>query len=131
MNTRFKVGDVVYDSLLTKEKGIVTVIEPHCLRITVLFENDNNSTRYYNFNGALNFFMAPTLSFKPYTLQGFTQEREIEKGTLVYVRRYRNGNWGIRFYSHKENGMHFCFVDQLKNGAMESWNYVETENPLL
>ena len=129
MKEMFKVGDVVYDSLLAKEKGIITAIEPHCLRITVLFINDY--TRYYNLNGTLNGFILPTLSFKPYTLQGFTQEREIEKGTLVYVRDNIIHNWGIRFYSHKENDKHFCFKEQIRSGDTEPWEYVETENPLL
>jgi hypothetical protein len=81
MQTKFKVGDEVWDSVFyPKQKGIVDEIdicEDDDYPIHVIF--NNNSYVCYNINGCLsnNGTAISTLSFTPYEVEfkGFTQDR--------------------------------------------------------
>jgi len=62
------------------------------------------------------------------------KDQPIEKDTLVYYRESEDGTWRVGYYSHFENGKHFCFNRSLKSyesGAFAPWNIVTTENPLI
>lgn len=88
----FKIGDTVYHYEFGK--GVVT-------------RDTNRWLHEVSFdNGCYNQPVNPSLlSFTPYTLQGFTQERpyEYKKGDLVLCCHDINvldPRWFIRFYSH-------------------------------
>jgi len=56
----------------------------------------------------------------------------IPKDTLVWCKYSELGTWNQRFYSHFENGKHYCFYDQKKStqtGYINSWNIVTDINP--
>ena len=117
------VGKTVYwgnrEGTITKE-GIDT--------IHVLFE-----ARYYYFykDGRLYDDMPPVLSFTPY--ESPKLEKQIEKDTFVWCRQSDTDLWTARYYSHMSNGMHFCFINQLKSHQTNSdpgyWAIVQTESP--
>jgi hypothetical protein len=62
------------------------------------------------------------------------KEQPIEKDTIVYYKDFDHHNWGIGYYSHFENGMHFVFDSSKKSTQTTEytrWSIVTTENPLL
>lgn len=62
------------------------------------------------------------------------KEQPIEKDTLVWFRDNEDEFWKFGYYSHFENGKHFCFIYSKKSTETEqltSWNIATTENPLL
>lgn len=64
--------------------------------------------------------------------QSPAENKSIPKDTLVYVRDRRDAEWEIRFYSHCDNGIHYCFYDQKTSKQTDSvsrWRYVKTESP--
>ena len=127
----FKKEDIVYWQDL---KGVV--IDDNNDKdypIEVDFKSDSD---YINFTSDGRYFeyLPPVLSHTPYTLNGFTQNKVIQKDTLVWVRNNVNNCWNIRFYSHFEYGKHYCFNSQKtskETNEIEDWEFVETENPLL
>jgi hypothetical protein len=57
---------------------------------------------------------------------------QIPKDTLVWVKNCENNVWQQRFYSHFENGKHYCFLYQRKSNETKEtagWNIVTTKNP--
>jgi hypothetical protein len=59
-------------------------------------------------------------------------KKVIPKDTLVWCKNNEIDVWEQRFYSHFENGKHFCFVGQKKsNKTTETtpWNIVTDKNP--
>ena len=82
MKTVFKVGMEVYDNIFfPNSKGEVVRIDKHidCERVIVQFDCLNYELSYtekgrltFTYNGA-----TPTLSTKPYTLQGFEQKAPV------------------------------------------------------
>ena len=129
--TKFKKGDIVYWQDL-KGKVIDVVICNTFYPIRVRFYNG----RVENFttDGRLYSNIPPVLSHTPYTLNGFSQNEVIEKDTLVWVRDSSDGIWHQRFYSHFENGIYVCFLDQKTSKETNNtnpWRFVETENPLI
>jgi hypothetical protein len=62
------------------------------------------------------------------------KEQPIEKDTLVWFRDSSGMAWSFGYYSHLENGKHYCFDYSKKSTETNSttnWNIVTTENPLL
>lgn len=62
------------------------------------------------------------------------KEEPIKKDTLVWYRNAEGMSWMVGYYSHFEDGQHFCFVASKKStetDALASWNIVTTENPLI
>lgn len=130
--TKLKKGDIVYWQDLQGE--VIDVINGtiSCY-IKVKFNNDNNIT-YFTIDGRLYSNTPIVLSHTPYTLNGFSQNEVIEKDTLVWVRMYEYFEWQMRYYSHFENGQHYCFDWQQtskETNNINSWNYLETTNPLI
>ena len=79
---KFKVGDVVYDSVnygSIKGEVINIILNNGDYCVDVLFEDNRNPNRFYNQNGCLQYKNNPTLSFTPYEVitefKGFSQER--------------------------------------------------------
>jgi hypothetical protein len=91
----------------------------------------NGSIYYFYTDGRLYQNTPPILSFVPYNIPKF--EQPIEKDTLVWCRDSVEEIWSARYYSHNNNGVHYCFNDQLKshqtNNRPISWNIVQTESP--
>jgi hypothetical protein len=93
-----------------------------------------------DFNGIIYFFytdgrlykkLPPVLSFVPYDIPKF--ELPIEKDAFVWCKNSDNECWSARYYSHMEDGVHYCFLDQLKshqtNNPPRPWSIVQTESP--
>lgn len=130
METKFKKGDIVYWQDL---KGVVSndVFNSH---YPIVVKFTNGFVEDFTNDGILYKGSPPVLSHTPYTLNGFTQNSVIEKDTLVWVRYSENDLWEQRFYSHFKDGKHYCFENQETSKDAEfstSWNFLETENPLL
>lgn len=102
MDTKFKIGQKVYDSVFFgSAEGTVKDIK-NILNKTVVEVSFEGITFRYNHEGRFidrvdgKFItFIPTLSTKPYTLEGFTQE------TIVDCSKYFH-TWGI-FYDEKED----------------------------
>ena len=59
-------------------------------------------------------------------------KKEIPKDTLVWCKNTESNMWEQRFYSHFENGKHYCFINQEKSNQTENilpWNIVTDINP--
>lgn len=56
---------------------------------------------------------------------------EFKQGELVFV--CSSNEWFLRYYSHIENGKHYCFKHQKNEGHVISWAYIRklNDNPLL
>jgi hypothetical protein len=127
--TKFKKGDIVYWQDLKGE-----VIDINSGNYPVIVKFINNHTNDFTNDGRCYVNTPIVLSHTPYTLNVFTQNEVIEKDTLVWVRMYEDFEWQMRYYSHFENGQHYCFVGQLTSNqteGIESWVYLETTNPLI
>lgn len=127
--TKFKKGDIVYWQEL---KGEVIEIDSSSYPIIVNFSNDYSE--YFTSDGRDYENTPIVLSHTPYTLNGFTQNEVIEKDTLVWVKYSECNEWLLRYYSHFENGKHYCFKFQLSSKEtkeVESWDFLETTNPLI
>lgn len=129
MKTPFKKGQKVYWGEL---KGEVVEINLTCdYPLTVKF---NDVPYLFTKDGRYDENLPPVLSITPYTLNGFSQEPQIEKDTLVYVRDSELDDWKMAFYSQFEDGTHYCYPYQKKStetDKVQSWKFLETENPLL
>lgn len=94
MKTVFKKGMTVYWGEL---KGEVSQIYQHGdFPINVYFSELNI---YHDFttDGRLYLSHPILLSLTPYTLNGFSQEPQIEKDSLVYYRDNKEQNWAMVF----------------------------------
>jgi hypothetical protein len=126
--TKFKKGDIVYWQDLQGE-----VIEIYSSYYPIRVEFPNRLVVTFTKDGRIFEDTPPVLSHTPYTLNGFTQNEVIEKDTLVWVMRLEGGEWEMRYYSHFENDIHYCFVNQLTSKQTDEttiWNFLETTNPL-
>lgn len=133
METKFKKGDIVYWQDL---QGEVISIEPDIdsYNYPIKVEFTNVLIEFFTKDGRYAEDTPPVLSHTPYTLNGFTQNSVIEKDTLVWVRDSDEYNWEQRFFSHFQDGKHYCFVNQKtskETNKTSRWNFLETENPLL
>lgn len=83
MKTIFKVGDKVWDMSISNEVGKVISIDASELRPILVHFNKTN--KQYNLDGRMMPHYPKTLSFTPYTFEGFSQVRpkkEPEIGSL-------------------------------------------------
>jgi hypothetical protein len=58
-------------------------------------------------------------------------KKEIPKDTLVWCKNSESW-WFQMYYSHFENGKHYCFMDQKKSNktpGTRDWNIVTDKNP--
>jgi hypothetical protein len=61
---------------------------------------------------------------------------KFKKDDLVWVRAKCDYDWNVRFYSHFENGKHYCFIDQKSSketGTTIDWKEIFSfdQNPLI
>jgi hypothetical protein len=59
-------------------------------------------------------------------------KKVIKKDTLVWCKCAESDVWNQRFYSHFENGNHFCFTNQQKSSETAEtsvWDIVTDKNP--
>jgi hypothetical protein len=117
------VGKTVYWGNM---KGIVSKEGEYYVHVLFgesMYEFDKYGRIYKN--------MPSVLSFVPYDIPKF--EQPIEKDTFVWCKQSERNCWSARYYSHMEDGVHYCFTDQLKSHQTNSnpmpWNIVQTESP--
>lgn len=116
MKTVFKEGDKVYCAV--NGHGIVEkIVCDNKYPVRVEFEND--APDQYSSDGRLYDNSLPTLSFTEYTLQGFSQERQIELpevGDLCLVRDHDDEYWrGVKFKTYDKTS-NYPFIDSNDDG---------------
>ena len=119
---KFKKGDIVYWQDL---QGEVMDTDDDGTDFTITVRFTNGKEEYFTIDGRVYTNTPPVLSHTPYTLNGFTQNEVIEKDTLVWVKHEKDGEWKMRYYSHFENGKHYCFIIQLTSKQTDeliNWN---------
>jgi hypothetical protein len=85
----------------------------------------------YTLNGKKNILNEFPSAFLEYP---FKKEQEIEKDTLVWYRDNETMSWFIGYYSHYENGKHYCFNYSKKSTEITlttDWKIVTNVNPFL
>jgi hypothetical protein len=97
--------------------------------IEVYFDNYHNDS--YNLDGKLFDYMMPTLSFKEYKFEGFSQERPEELpniGNVVWGKSNLNNDWSIGHFLGKQNA---SFKISSMPIAASYWlaNHITTKNP--
>ena len=130
MKNLFEVGDKVFDYRYGWGEVVEDIEFCDIYPVMVRFKYRNV---FYTLDGCREISIGPSLSFKEYNFVsgGLTHERpevEIEPGTLVYVKD-ENEQWFVRFYSHKNCGKHYVFVNQGSSGETVTYKYVSCELP--
>jgi hypothetical protein len=97
--------------------------------IEVYFDNYHNDS--YNLDGKLFDYMMPTLSFKEYKFEGFTQERpEVlpNIGDIVWGKSFLTTDWSIGHFLGKQNASYK--ISSVPN-ASSYWlaDKITTKNP--
>ena len=101
--------------------------------IEVYFDNYHNDS--YNLDGKLFDYMMPTLSFKEYTLDGFSQERPEElpnKGDVVWVRDNDEAFWIVVHFIKKVDNKYIVSNNNpftYSYTEYDEWNFMTTKNP--
>ena len=118
MNTKFKVGQTVY--CLIYGKGIITNINDSSVyRVRVCF--DSRQKVSYTADGRI--FEIANITLSPYGWEVKEKQPEFETGERVWVSD-DNDYWLCYYYSHCNNGIHYCFFNQQKVGNALKWDYV-------
>lgn len=129
----FREGDTVYH--FRYGEGAVMWVregEPYPIKVRFVTHSDVSFTA----DGIDKLNEPPTLSLKPYDFVngGFSQERPLEKDTLVYVRLIKGeGQWYMKYFSRFKNGVLYAFNDQLTSKQTNSdtgWEEYSLTNPL-
>ena len=110
----FKKGDSLYH--IEHGWGQVTEIDDY--NLLVIFEKASNYTCSVSNN---------ILSFREYTLQGFSQERPIELpnfGEMCLVRDSDDEIWNVRKFVDFEKGYYIC-EDPLFDGNRIKWKQMK------
>lgn len=98
--------------------------------IEVYFDNYHNDS--YNLDGKLFDYMIPTLSFKEYKFEGFSQERpEIlpNKGDVVWVKENNiDGYWQIGHFYEKSDNL-YLISSSVRKGWDISGMVLTIKNP--
>jgi hypothetical protein len=84
---------------------------------------------FYRVDGKLDEYYQYPSAFTEYPFK----EQPIEKDTIVWYRDQNDSYWVNGYYSHFENGKHWCFVGSKKSTETKDcleWKIVTTENPL-
>jgi len=129
MEKYFKVGQTVWSK--TYGKGVVesdnhSLTYPICVKFIGTFGIFTNK-------GEINRTLVPDLFQNEPEYKPNIPIIEFEKGELVWVSDNEKV-WNARFYSYLNvDGKHFCFTNQIKEGASKYWKYIRkfNDNPLL
>jgi len=97
----------------------------------IYVEFDNGEEDNYDVEGKIFPNHIPTLSFKAYTIEGFTQERPEELpsvGDIVWGKSNHNNDWSIGHYLGKQNASYKISSMPI---ATSYWlaNQITTKNP--
>lgn len=137
---KFKIGEIVY---WQEVQGEVIKTSYYDSDYPVNVKFSNGWLFDFTDDGRHHVNALPVLSYEPYKNEvnknevienDFTQYKIIQKDTLVFVKHHKEYEWLMKYYSHFENGKHYCFKIQYtskETNETTSWNYVETENPLI
>ena len=129
METIFKVGDIVYDSVnYPNQKGkIKSIDKDSTYGVVVMFENEEIEDRYLN-NGASSENRIPTLSFTPYELKGFSQDKPWtpKEGEWIAVKDYNSENdkWKIQKFKHMNRNNYVCDLSIAWNFAKPLTDFI-------
>ncbi len=121
---KLKKGDKVY---LGSEEWEVAEIDCESCDYPYRVVNKVGEMLWIKNNGRSFGYIPPLFSMTPYTMQNFTPlNTEIfEKGQLVFVKNDKDDLWEARFYSHFEDGKHYCFVNQKKESETNiCWKFI-------
>ena len=112
----FKKGDTVYWGQL---KGEVTEYNDVDYPLKVIFKNGRND--FFTFDGRYDEEYPKVISFTPYTLEGFSQERpcELEDGDPVWVRNGDYDGWFAAVFKGYDKGLYFIHIT--KNGCANGY----------
>jgi hypothetical protein len=132
--TKFKVGDVVYDSVnYPNQKGIVNEISLFYGELYPIHVNfNNNSHNWYTINGCLshNGTSISTLSFTPYEVEfkGFTQDRPkvLTDEMKVCIKGDGTAEYGKKIieYLEKLGGINNGDLNGINNGELNRINNI-------
>ena len=120
--SKVKVGDKIW----TIEDGWTKVLSTDYSELHPI-ETRNGSYTINGRNSSKHKFPSAFLEY-PF------KEQEIEKDTLVWFRDCESMAWMNGYYSHFEDGEHYCFASSKKSTEtteVASWEILTTENPLL
>lgn len=125
----FKKGDKVFDIRF----GWGEVIDDYGYDFPILVQFEGVEEKY-TLEGRLFEGEIAMLSFKEYSLEGFSQERplpDLNKGDLVYVKTCcGQWHWIMRFFSHYgDDGRAYVFTRQEKEGITMPVEEFSIENP--
>jgi hypothetical protein len=122
METVFKVGDKVYCCL--HGHGVVKSV--NYTESYPLFVDFGYDTNNYTFDGKLYDYCKPTLSFTEYTLQGFSQERQIvlpEVGEVCLVKDSESDGYLVREFAEYRDGLFICVA--FNRQGYKEWKYIK------
>lgn len=127
--TLFRKGDIVYHFKYGEGRVIRTYTYGD-YRVRVLFKNSQEL--YFTKDGRTLLSDPKTLSFTPYNLidGGLSQKRltpDIDKGTLIYVRRNNTAEWRVRKFSHFVGESIHCY--EQNSDIVKDWNHYSLEEP--
>jgi hypothetical protein len=125
--TYFKIGQTVYCPIYGQ--GIIIAITNHTIHVQ--FEQ---IIYLYNLDGRLYDDGNIILSQKPHEPVINQPISAFEDGELVWVRSVDDHEWLIRYYSHFENGLHYCHPNQKRTGLLPTnWSEIQKfdDNPLI
>jgi hypothetical protein len=120
-----KEGDEVFN-VLTKEWETVQSLE---LNSEFPIITNENTYTVNGYGGIID--LLPTIyltEYHPDRGDAFPQlpkelPTKFKKDDLVWVRDSRDNVWHVRFYSHYENGKHYCFSGQQKSAETDKTTY--------
>ena len=133
--TNFKKGQTVYFGTLkghVRETDSRFTWKNKTYPIYVVFENEANF--YFTEDGRLFYDTPILLTDYPCEFEYKEVVPQIEKDTVVWFRDNIYHPWTNGFYSHFENGMHYCFNESKKSTETDGtspWKIVTTKNPLI
>jgi hypothetical protein len=119
--SKVKVGDKIW----TIESGWIKVINTKGGNLYPI-DTENYS---YTFDGKVTISDKYPSAFTEYPFK----EQPIEKDTLVWFREQEDQSWKFGYYSHFQDGRHWCFERSKKSTETNKvvfWKIVTTENPL-
>lgn len=120
----FEIGMEVYD--VRFGTGVVHEIDSNLIH--VLYGIDFRS---YILDGRWHAEERISLFTKEPTIYPNKEVIKFEKMELVFA--FTGKQWDLRYYSHSEQGLHYCYDDQKKGGFFSHCEHIAkiTKNPLI
>lgn len=127
MKTKFKIGQQV-ECLMFGKGTVEKIIDNNTYSIKVLFENG----RVEEYTPEGKYYQVANITLT----NGTWEVKEIpevtfEQGEPVWVKESMCGSiWHLRYYSHKNNGTHYTFVNHCNSGeTVGNWDKIKKFDP--